>query len=95
MDILLSGVGILVQMYSYSSAKSVARKRHLESKHVQFQKPQPATLGDQWVHDGARDERSALYAAYDRELESAWQAAPTGFGSREFVGQREGDLCTT
>jgi hypothetical protein len=42
-----------------------------------------------------RDEIDAAYADVENDLTNAWKnKPPTGFGSGEFIGQREGDLCT-
>jgi len=44
----------------------------------------------------ARAEAKAQYQLYDAEIQDAWRNGnpPTGFGSRNFSGQKEGDLCT-
>lgn len=46
------------------------------------------------VRDRARDECERAYEAADKELKNAFRNPPTGFGSREFRGAKEGDLCT-
>jgi len=51
-------------------------------------------IGDQRVRDDTRGERQRIYDEYDAAVSTAWQVSPTGFGSGELVGQREGDLCT-
>jgi hypothetical protein len=42
----------------------------------------------------ARDEVDAAYADYQKNLTDAWRNPPTGAGSRDSIGQCEGDLCT-
>jgi hypothetical protein len=48
------------------------------------------------VADGAsREAKQSVYDAYDAELAGAYLNTPTtGPGSREYVGQRAGDICT-
>ncbi len=41
-----------------------------------------------------RDEVDVAYRAYDDAIATQYKRPPTGEGSGEFVGQREGDLCT-
>lgn len=47
------------------------------------------------VSDAVRDLKNAEYDRYEKSLQDAWMNAPpslpTGFGSREFGGTREGD----
>jgi hypothetical protein len=49
---------------------------------------------DRLVRDEARDEIQRAYDESDALVQNAWRNAPTGFGSGEFRGAREGDLCT-
>jgi hypothetical protein len=49
----------------------------------------------QMMREANRDWRDAAYDTYDRELRDAWRDPDrTGVGSREMIGQEEGDLCT-
>ena len=50
--------------------------------------------GDRLLRGGLRQLRDEGYVARDAEVSNAWQAPPTGEGSHEFVGEREGDPCT-
>jgi hypothetical protein len=45
------------------------------------------------INDAQRRDLAA-YKAYDAHTSNAWKAPPTGAGSGEFRGQREGDQCT-
>ena len=53
-------------------------------------------VGDQLVRNGHRRDLAELYTRHNDELANEWRSGnpPTGFGSKEFIGQREGDLCT-
>lgn len=46
------------------------------------------------IDSAISDAKRRLYDEYDAEISQAYTSPPTGFGSREFIGQREGDLCT-
>ena len=50
-------------------------------------------IGDQWVRDGAKADLQEIYDAYAVEQSEAWRS-PTGFGTVDPIGAREGDVCT-
>jgi hypothetical protein len=47
-----------------------------------------------FVVDAAAGRDLSFYDQYDAEVGEAWRSPQIGTGEREFVGQREGDLCT-
>ncbi len=40
------------------------------------------------------DARAQIRSDYIQQISDAWQTTPTGAGSGEIIGQREGDICT-
>jgi hypothetical protein len=53
-------------------------------------KPGPVYSADAHAYDAKEQARREAI----NDAKNAWRDSPTGFGSKEFVGAREGDVCT-
>ena len=81
-DILRDGERMHVDMSMMDSARNLHDDTARASHRPGFR-----------IADAQRRDLS-VYDEYDVEISNSWKKPPSGFGSGEFVGQREGDLCT-